>query len=215
MRILNLCCVGLVFLLAGQAMAQTVAPPLESLDHEGRRAERTRIRQEHELVNRTLQQAEVVCYQRFAVEDCLRAERRRAREARAGLRQRESALHAIERRERAAQSLNAVQGRQSARSTPLPPASKTREMQRATEQAQTERQRQAQERARLQQGKQSAHGADQAHQARVRQERAVQARQRLAEKEAAAKVRSARVQRKQAQDAAAGRKPAAPLPPQP
>lgn len=62
-------------------------------------------------IHENLQQAEAVCYQRFAVEDCLQAERRNARQALVAVHQNEAALDAQMRRERANQRLQAIDER--------------------------------------------------------------------------------------------------------
>ena len=112
----------LLAVLAG-AQAQTV-PASPDQDHAaaltGRVLERENLGREREAIDTTLQQAEVACYQRFAVEDCLSQARRHAREARAQIHQRELVLDSTERRERAAQRLSDVQERERTRVPPTP-----------------------------------------------------------------------------------------------
>ncbi len=80
-----------------------------------RAAGREAVRKEREAITQTLRQAEAACYQRFAVEDCLRNARRHARDAQAVLRQREAVWDEAERQERAAQRQQDIQQRQNDR----------------------------------------------------------------------------------------------------
>lgn len=203
----RLLCMGTLWVLGAWAHAQTppgaaVAPP-----DGDRAAQRHAIERERAAVASTLQQAETACYQRFAVEDCLRGARRTARTARAHLAQREVALEEAERRERAAQRLGDIAERQSAQPLPVPPAANRA----AVRPLAGEREQQAHERARQQQEKNAAHQAQQAEQLRAREAGAVEARRQFADKQKAAAARQARVRQLQADKAAAG-SPAAPLP---
>lgn len=74
--------------------------------------ERATLRQERAQLDAALRLAETACQQRFAVEDCLRAERRKVRQAKDVLRTRENQLDLQERRERAAQRLQSIETRQ-------------------------------------------------------------------------------------------------------
>ncbi|SEQ40104.1 hypothetical protein [Giesbergeria anulus] len=74
--------------------------------------ERATLRQERAQLDAALRLAETACQQRFAVEDCLRAERRKVRQAKDVLRARENQLNLQERRERAAQRLQSIEARQ-------------------------------------------------------------------------------------------------------
>lgn len=105
---------------AVQAPAAPSSAPSGVLD---RTAERERIRRERQAIDQSLQHAQAACYQRFAVEDCLRAARRRAREDLAVLRQQESMMDDSERRERAALRLRSIEERQSIRAAEALPAS--------------------------------------------------------------------------------------------
>lgn len=75
--------------------------------------------QEKGQIHQSLHQAERACYQRFAVEDCLQAERRNAREALAAVRQNEAALDAKMRRERADQRLQVIDERLKSHPAPV------------------------------------------------------------------------------------------------
>lgn len=198
-------CTGglLALLLTGLASAQApVAPAPASSGVRDHTAERERIRRERGAIEDTLQRTQASCYQRFAVEDCLRAARRQARKEQAVLRQQESAMDDRERRERAAQRLESIEERQSTRVADTPPVIAPRASRPQTSQGahpparplETARARPQERRLALQQ-------------------RAEVERQRQAQKLQAAHERKARLQQRQAQDAASGRPPAAPLVP--
>jgi len=157
-----------------------------------------------------LKQAEAACYQRFAVEDCLRAERRSARAQRAVLQQREAVISDAERRERAALRLKDVAQRQAARDAETPPAPRVAAPRRAKESdAQA-----PQQRARKQNEREAAARTDQAKHRQELDQEAARNRQHQREKQQAAAERRARLQKQQEQDKARGHAPAAPLPPQ-
>lgn len=201
----------------------------------GAAQERARIHQERQAIERVLQEAQTACYQRFAVEDCLQKARRTARQADSSLRQREAALDATERRERAAQRLAAIAEHEKSLPAPAPavsamqsatplapahpgPQGQTRALQSPDKSAvlhHRERQAQAQARARQQQDKRRAHQTSQAEAIASQAAQAARARQLQEEKKAAAAQRKARVLQSQIDNAAAGRKPAAPLSPDP
>ena len=73
-----------------------------------RKTERDRIAREREALTARRQQEEAVCYQRFAVEDCLRGVRAKARETHDRLRAQEIEINDAERREKAAERLRAI-----------------------------------------------------------------------------------------------------------
>jgi len=195
----------LVLLWTGLASAQVPAAPssvsMGTADHT---AERERIRREREAIDKNLQRTQVACYQRFAVEDCLRAARRQARTDHAVLRQQESLMDDRERRERAAQRLQSIEDRQSARAAdaPEPPAIAPR----ASRPGPLPR-------ARLPASPPDAARTSQEQRRQTLQMRAAEERQRQIEKQQAALERKARVQQRQAQEAARGHQPAAPLTP--
>lgn len=199
----------LVLLWTGLASAQVPAAPssvsMGTADHT---AERERIRREREAIDKNLQRTQVACYQRFAVEDCLRAARRQARTDHAVLRQQESLMDDRERRERAAQRLQSIEDRQSARAVdaPEPPAIAPRASRPAHSPGPLPR-------ARLPASPPDAARTSQEQRRQALQMRAAEERQRQMEKQQAALERKARVQQRQAQEAARGHQPAAPLTP--
>ena len=207
------------------ALAAGLAPAAQAGNREARAAaadaraqERSHIQQQRQAINATLQQAQTACYQRFAVEDCLERERRRARQATAPLAKREAALDEAERRERAAQRLNDIAERQPAAPAPASPARVRRSdaaASAAPDVLQQERDFEAHERALRLQQKQQRHVAEQAGQIAQRAAAAEKARQRLEEKRQAAERRRARALQEQQQRAASGRKPPAALDPLP
>ena len=177
--------------------------------------ERARIRHERQAIDQTLSQAQAACYQRFAVEDCLRQARQTARTAHTDLRQQEAVLNEAQRRQRAAGRLADIAQRQRNHPVPVPIAPRLTEAPR-TEAAKstTERDQQARQRARQQQQKRQAHQASQAEAVSAQAAKAAHARQQRETKNAAAAQRRARRLQSQA-DAGARRVPAAPLSPAP
>lgn len=194
----------LALLCGAAAQAQDVAAPVPAV-LAARTAERERIHLEQAAIAARLKQAEAACYQRFAVEDCLRSERRRARAERAVLRQRESVLDDTERRERAALRLQDIEQRRDAAQPPQPRTAASRPTKALNSQA-------PEQRARRQSERSEAVQAEQAKRQQERQQQAARDRQRLQERQQAASDRKARVQQEQEQEKARGRQPAAPLP---
>lgn len=181
-----------------------------------RKAEHERIRHEREALAAVRQKEEAACYKQFAVEDCLRSVRTKAREAGDRLRAQEVELNDAERREKAAERLRSIEEKQKAvpppaargqgtdatvRKTPADPAS-----------TKAQRDHDAEQRALLQRSRVQQHDSEQAARAAVQADRAVQARIRHAETLKAAEERRARVEKSQADAAAKGHPPAAPLP---
>ena len=196
----------LVLLWTGLASAQgAVAPSSSAMATADHTAERERIRREREAIDKNLQRTQVACYQRFAVEDCLRAARRQTRTDHAVLRQQESLMDDRERRERAAQRLQSIEDRRSARAAdaPEPPAIASR----------ASRPPRSVPRARLPASPPDAARTSQEQRRQALQMRAAEGRQRQMEKQQAALERKARAQQRQAQEAARGHQPAAPLTP--
>lgn len=194
--------------LPEEGRAASVPAPSEA---SARAAGRQAVRKEREAIAQALRQSEADCYQRFAVEDCLRKARRHARDAQAVLRQRESVWDEAERQERAAQRLEDIRQRQSARTAPVPtparPAVAPGRVDRNTEEAH------ADQRAHHLAERQRAARKAQAQHNQAVQQKAESERLRRAERLQAATARKARVQQRQADEAAQGKKPAAPLPP--
>ena len=177
-------------------VSEPLTPPLPTREH---------LQQQRQALDRSLRQNEAACYQRFAVQDCLRQVRQAARQAQADVRQQAAALDAAERRERANRRLQEALARETAHSAALaqpvlaavparPKSAPSAPPQRPTQRAQ--------------QAKAVAARAAQA-------QRAQQARQLRQEKNADAAQRRARVLQSQAEAAAAGRTPAASLSPPP
>lgn len=206
--------------MASQALAQNAAADsAASADrkavHAQRSAERAHIADERKAVASRRLAGETECYKLFAVEDCLRVERNRAREAEAGLRTREMQINDAERKEKATERRRSIAEKQNAqpgppgetpevgigvRGQPHVQAPRTPRTPR-TPVAPTPRTQDLQQRE-----------AEQAQRAGEAAQRAGRARERHAEELKAAETRRARVAREQAAAAASGRKPAAPLP---
>lgn len=96
------------FLLGWQAIAgaQLLAPEPAALDPT---AERTRISAERAGHEAVYQQAERLCYSRFAVSDCLRGARQERRLAMDELRRQELLLNDMERKTRAIEALKRIE----------------------------------------------------------------------------------------------------------
>ena len=202
LRAALLCCTAL--------SAPAWAAPTESVATTPTSAQqRAAIAQERQGIDQALLQAQAACYQRFAVEDCLQRAHRQARSARALLRQRESALDAAQRLERATQRRHDSAEREAAHPAPVP---STLRGATADGAAQAERDRQAVQRARAQQEKRAAHQAGQAAQTQGRTDGAARARQNQEAKRQTAQQRRARVLQSQADRAAAGHNTPEPLP---
>lgn len=181
-----------------------------------RKAGHERIRHEREALAAGRQKDEAACYQRFAVEDCLRGVRARAREADDRLRAQEVELNDAERREKAAERLRSIEERQKAVPAPLPQGQKADGMVRKPpadpQAAKAQRDHDAELRAQQQRSRVQQQSSEQAQRAAANADRAAKARTRHAEALKAADERRARVEKSQADAVAQGRKPAAPLP---
>ena len=181
-----------------------------------RKAQHARIREERTALAASRQRDEAACYQRFAVEDCLREVRVKVRGVENLLRSQEIELNDVERREKAAERLRVIEEKQSAvpalspadkkgdtkvRKAPLDPSSvKTQHENDATQRAQQQRQRV--------QSKVTGRATREAS----NNEHAAKSRERHAQTLKAAQERRARVEKASADALAQGHKPAAPLP---
>lgn len=163
--------------------------------------ERTTLRQERAQLDAALKVAEAACQRRFAVEDCLRAERRKSRQAKDALRTRQNQLDLLERRERAEQRLQSIEMRQREHG-PTGEARLPTAAQRPR--AHPENRRATPPLAIIRAERQSRQ-----HEAALR---AAQAQQQQREKQAAAQEHKQRVQQAQAERAQRGLPVAAPLP---
>jgi hypothetical protein len=200
-----------------------MAQPLESAPPEGRHsaaqaqrlAERERIQQERQAIMVTRKHDETACYRRFAVEDCLRDVRTQVRNAEVRLRARELQINDAERKEKAAERLRSIEEKQRVapdRSQPQGAARAAGRSPASVEDMRTQHQREAQQRAQQQRSRQDSSAANKEQRATQSAERAAAARARHAENVKSAQERRERQQKMQAESAAAGRKPAAPLP---
>lgn len=190
------------------AMAQGAVPESAS----ERKAERERIAEARKAIAAEQTQTKAACYQRFAVEDCLRAARAKAREAEAPLKAREMLINDAERKEKAAERVKSIEERQGT-APGHPPASRPVSAVRQEPAAQAERRQQdAQRRADEQRSREQSRAKEQPQRDAAQATRAAEARERHEQTLKAAAERKQRLERQQAEDAAAGRKPAAPLP---
>ena len=147
-------------------------------------------------------EGEKACWQRFAVDNCLREVRAQAREQDTALRERELRINSEERQEKASERLRAIEQKQREKHAPAPMTSSTKQgaqpaVKTPAELAreQQERQTAAQQRAAAQAQREAAHTAGVAErEAKSEAERAqrVQALQALQDKQKAAEARRAR-----------------------
>lgn len=234
----GLCLVLALSLGAGAAFAQTVLSaqtdgqevPMERSpvpDQLQRDAQRARIAAARSGIAERLRAEEAACYQRFAVEDCLRAARGQARVEDNRLRQQEQELNAIERRERSAARLRAIEQRTeeksqapdsrarvdgNVRTTPSAAPSPVRNdapTPRDLVQTQAERAEAARQRSQAQNDRQQAKAQELARKQTGEAERSAAARKRYEEKQREAQSRRERQRANAAKNAATR---AAPLP---
>jgi colicin import membrane protein len=181
-----------------------------------RTAEHERIRREREALQAQQKLDESACYQRFAVEDCLRRVRAGVRDAETRLRAQEIELNDAERKEKAAERLRIIEEKQQAAPVPVPAASDGAILRNAPKAAKgdggTLRDREAAQRAQEQRSRVQKQTQEQAARATENAQRAAEARERHARTLEAAQERRARVEKARADAAAQGRVPAAPLP---
>jgi len=98
--------------------------------------ERTRIAAERKLNDARHAQERTACYQRFAVEDCLRESRRKLRTDTDDLRRQESALNDMQRKRRGAEQLQRLDEKQA---TPAGPSPQQQQESRDAQRARDER----------------------------------------------------------------------------
>lgn len=101
MKLAAACCLAFLGLLGGWAQSQPlISPLLPSYD-----AQRARIEQERSQAQAQFDAAAVSCYQRFAVNDCLREARNIRRDLLADLRKQSLALRDAQARQKAQERL--------------------------------------------------------------------------------------------------------------
>lgn len=190
------------------------APGVTKADH--RTAERTRIQHERAALAARRQHDESDCYNRFAVEDCLRKVRTQVREVEGRLRTQEVELNDSERREKAADRLRAIEEKQNAVSSAgavrKEGQAKVRKPPVGSGALSHQHEQDALQRAQQQREHAQAQTREQAARASANAERAAKTRERHAQTLKAADERRARVEKANADALAQGHKPAAPLP---
>ena len=206
-------CVGLaLWLCAWAAVAQNNGPvpaptvPITATTNSNHSLadQRHALRQERARLDAALKAAETGCYQRFAVEDCLQAERRKARQGRMALQARENQLELAQRRQRAAERQQSIAARQQEHATSALAATTPRA-------AAVQRRKTAMPRPASSPPQAILRAQRQARQ-QAAAEHAVQAQQKLQAKQAAAQAHKAQLLRQQAERSHSGKPPAAPLP---
>lgn len=217
-------------LAAGLAQAQPAQlPPTASKAERAtvkaeRDATRARISAERAAIQQRLKQQETVCYQRFAVENCLSEARNQARLADNALRDEESAINAVERREKSAARLHSIEekvqeknqqapaqpGVQSTvRAAPPPKSTPAAPTAQDLVEVQAQRAQQARARAQAQSQRNEAHAAEQSRKQSGEAERRAASRQRYEEKQREAQENR---ERQRATAAESDKPKAAPLP---
>ena len=172
----------------------------------GQSADEMHQKQAHAAIAQRLATEEAACYQKFAVNDCLRRAHQKARIAQAHEQQQSSALKQAERLERSAQHQQELQEKQaSVRAQALPqeadaPPHRTR------------KQGSSQSAPHAHGGSAEKAVAGRAAQQRARAEQAAKARQRLLDKQREAAERQQARSRRQTQQGAQGHPSVAPLP---
>lgn len=182
-----------------------------------RQTERKQLQAQRRTVQAQLLKDEKACYQRFAVEDCLRDARTKSRAADNTLRAREVEINDAERREKAALRLQSIEDKQreqhdrtAAGERPAPMHATPRTP--SGERSGAQRAQEARQRAEQQQAREASRRADQAARAAAEPQRRAEAVERYEAKQRAAQERRDKNRRSQAEAAATGRKPAASLP---
>ncbi|MDH0372667.1 hypothetical protein N7340_12900 [Comamonas aquatica] len=144
-------------------------------------------------------ESEKACWQRFAVENCLREVRAQAREQDTALRERELRINSEERQEKASERLRAIEQKQCEKHAPAPMTSSTKQgaqpaVKTPAELAreQQERQTAAQQRAAAQAQREAAHTAGVAEREAKSEAERAQRVQALQDKQKAAEARRAR-----------------------
>lgn len=170
--------------------------------------EEARLKQERSAIDKRLAAEEAACYQKFAVNGCLRSARQQARSERAAVQQRENDLKNAARRERTDAHRQELQDKQAAAAEKAAlggahPAPTGPRAHRPNPSAPSAHRSTANQSA-------SAGNAEQARARRAQD--AAQARQRLLDKQSAAAERAQAQQRRQAQREASDHPQAAPLP---
>ncbi|SDL95697.1 hypothetical protein SAMN05428957_101289 [Oryzisolibacter propanilivorax] len=197
--------------LALAAAQPSIAQPSGAQPMAERAAVRERIQHQRRDIQAELARQEAACYQRFAVEDCLRQVRSDARTRDNLLWREELELDEAERRDKAAQRLQSIEQRQ--REPAIQPPAPAAARQEAAEDG--ERRQQAQERAEHAERHRAEHAAAQQRRAQEQAERLEASRQRHEERQRKARERREQQERRRAEDAAAGKTPARPLPAEP
>ncbi|MDH1428594.1 hypothetical protein N5E89_09765 [Comamonas aquatica] len=144
-------------------------------------------------------EGEKACWQRFAVDNCLREVRAQAREQDTALRERELRINSEERQEKASERLRAIEQKQREKHAPAPMTSSTKQgaqpaVKTPAELAreQQERQTVAQQRAAAQAQREAAHTAGVAEREAKSEAERAQRVQALQDKQKAAEARRAR-----------------------
>lgn len=165
-----------------------------------REAERADIERQRAAIAATQAQEEKACWQRFAVEDCLKDVRARARAQLAPLRARELELNQQERQERAAERLRAIEAKRANAPPPAPVQAHTRKPvpdAEALRQQEGARAKEAAERAAQQRQRQADHARQVQEREAAEAERRSKAEQAWSEKQ-----RRAQQRREEAQQSA-------------
>lgn len=155
---------------------------------------------------------EAACYQQFAVEDCLRSVRAKAREADKALRSQELQLNDAERREKAGQRLRTIEEKQQEQRERLESGERPAPMRATSRTDARVREQEARQRADNQRRRAAEHAADAERRKVEEPGRISESRARYEAKQQKARERRERHERQQAEAAASGRSQPASLP---
>ena len=165
-----------------------------------RAKERQEIATQRAQIQQRKLEAEKECWQRFAVESCLRQVRSKAREQDTVLHERELQLNSAERQEKAAERLRTIEQKRNEKRVPAPVNATSRSQESGThpaksqadvEQALSERGTVAGERAAAQAARVQKHQADTASRELTEAERSAKAQKDTQDKQKAAQARRA------------------------
>lgn len=167
---------------------------------QARAAERSRIAQQRAAIAAQQASAEKACWQRFAVEDCLKDVRTQARQQLAPLRERELQINQEERQARTDERLRAIEAKRANTAPPAPVQSHTRKSAPSAEalrQQEGARAQEAAQRAAQQRQRQANHAQQLQEREAADAQRRAQAEQDWAEKQQRAQQRRERAQQQQ------------------
>lgn len=202
-RTLSVLALSTLALTVSAQPAKAVDEKVHQAELQGRAQQRAKERQEIAVQRADIEQrqltAEKACWQRFAVENCLREVRTQSREQDNVLREQELRINSDERQEKAAERLRSIEQKQNEKRVPAPLNATSRQPEAAgaakspvdVDKAQAERGTAASARAKSQADRQQKHQAAAAERELTEAERSAEAQKLTQEKQKAAQERRA------------------------